>query len=90
MTDNNHTSKEEVRTIVHEEIAPVKKDVTSLRKWAMSALLIVVTGLFGYGVWVGTIQSRLNGVENNLDKFEQRIESRLIRIEDKLDDLITQ
>lgn len=88
MTDFNHTSHDQVREIVHEELGPVKKDLNQMRNWAVSLLIAIITGMFAYGVWVGTIQQRVTNVERNFDVFEQRLEAWLIRIEDKLDGII--
>jgi hypothetical protein len=87
MTTHAHTSHEEVKEIVHDELKPITKDVSSMKTWAFSLLTVIVGGLFAYGVWVGAIQQRVTNVENNLDGFEERIESQLIRIEDKIDKL---
>ena len=87
MSDVNHTSHEEVKEIVHNELAPIKKEFSSMKNYAMTILILAVGSLFGYGIWVGTIQQRVSSVELNQDKFEQRIEGRLIRIEEKIDKL---
>jgi hypothetical protein len=90
MSDTNHTSHDEVKEIVHEELRPITRDITQMRNWAISLMSAIVIGLFAYGVWVGTIEQRVTNVERNFDVFEQRLESWLIRIEDKIDRLNTQ
>ena len=87
MTTQMHTSHEEVKDIVHEELKPLKKDLSSAKNWAILLMTIVIGGLFAYGVWVGSIQQRVTNVEDNLNGFEARIESQLIRIEEKIDKL---
>ena len=82
-----HTSHDEVKDIVHDELKPIRKDVSSVKNWAVVLMTLVIGGLFAYGVWVGTIQQRVNNVEENLNGFEARIESQLIRIENKIDKL---
>jgi hypothetical protein len=87
MSSQMHTSHDEVKEIVHDELKPIRTDVASMKNWAVVMMTIVVGGLFAYGVWVGTIQQRVTNVESNLNGFEERIESQLIRIEDKIDQL---
>jgi len=89
MPDINHTSHDQVRDIVHEEIAPVKEDFKSIKRYAIGLLVTFFVASAGYGVWVGTIQTRVNHVEGDLETFEERVLSRLIRIEDKIDNIIS-
>lgn len=84
---NEHTSPDEVRDMIHNELRPIQKEFRSIKNYALSVLVLAVTGLFGYGIWVGQIQQRVTNVEQIQDKFEQRIEQRLIRIETKIDNI---
>lgn len=77
-------SEDRVQEIITHEIAPMERDVAAIRKILFWAGGLIITGLFGVGVWVGTIQSAVSHVQNDQQRFEDRIEDRLVRIEQLL------
>ena len=77
-------TEDTVAEIVHQEIKPLEKDVVSIRRLLIGGLVAILTGGFGIGVWVGTVQNDVSHIQVDADKFEVRIEDRLIRIEQML------
>lgn len=74
-------SETRVQEIIKHEVSPMERDIAAIRKILFWAGGIIITGLFGVGVWVGTIQSAVTHVQNDQQRFEDRIEDRLVRIE---------
>ena len=77
-------SELQVKEIVHEELKPIRKDVGSAKNWAIGLLVSLLGTMFAMGAWVGSIQNRVQTVEVQQQKFEQRVENKLDRIEDLL------
>lgn len=84
-------TEQRVQEIIKHEVAPMEADLSGIRRvifWGTTALL---TGLFGMGVWVGTIQSSLSNNSRELNvvreqhlRFEDKVDARLERIENLL------
>ena len=80
-------SELQVKEIVHQEIKPLRDTVNTAKNWAIGLLFSLLMTMFGIGAWVGSIQNRVNTVENGQERFEDRIEGKLERIENLLLDL---
>lgn len=74
-------TEEKVKEIVVQELKPLEDDFRSAKNWAIGLLTTVLLGTFGIGVWVGTISSRVDNITSNQQRFEDRVEDRLVRIE---------
>ena len=73
----------------HERIEAIEKDVRTVKNKVLTFLIMIIVAIFGYGVWVGSIQQRVTHAESGLDILDVRIEQRLIRIENKIDNIIS-
>ena len=84
-------TEQRVEEIIKHEVRPMEADLSGIRKvmfWGVTSLL---TGMFVMGVWVGTIQSGLGNTQEELDivrdqhnRFEDKVDARLERIENLL------
>jgi len=52
------------------DLNELEKDIGALKKWLMTVAGIVCTGLLGYGIWMGNIQTRI--ATNEADIREAR------------------
>lgn len=77
-------TEEQVREIVVEEIKPLDDDFRSAKRWALGLVGVVLGGTLGIGVWVGTVDEKVNHIEADQLRFEDRIEEKLARIENLL------
>lgn len=77
-------SELQVKEIVHEEMKPLDADIRSAKNWAIGLLGSIILGMFGIGVWVGAIENRVQTVELEQNRFENRVEGKLERIENLL------
>jgi hypothetical protein len=74
-------SELQVKEIVHDEIEPIRQNVSSAKNWAIGLLLGLLTTMFAIGAWVGNIQNRVENVETQQMRFEERVDGKLDRIE---------
>ena len=77
-------SELQVKEIVHQEIKPLRDTVNTAKNWAIGLLFSLLMTMFAIGAWVGNIQSRVETVERDQQNFENRVESKLERIENLL------
>jgi hypothetical protein len=86
--DKDMCIKEEaVKTIVEHELSFLERDLSGIRRILFWVGTIVITGLFGVGVWVGTIDSEVSTIKEKQTRFEDRVEAKLERIENLLIEL---
>lgn len=76
------------------EVKALEKDMKFIKRFVMAIEAFLLTALFGVGVWVGNIDSRVEVNKKAIEvqqtqmiRFEDKIEASLIRIENKLDKL---
>jgi hypothetical protein len=87
MGNNKHDmciSEDTVKEIVHAELKPVEADIKSARNWVVGFMMTILLSMFGIGVWVGSIENRVESVTSQHDRLQTNVENRLQRIEDLL------
>ena len=66
---------EEVQKQHYEEVHNISNDMRSLKTKAIFFLLGLIIAVIGYGIWVGTIQTRVTRNESDLAKITSKIET---------------
>lgn len=77
-------TEDQVRHIVKEEIQPLDEDFRSAKRWVLSLVVTIVLGTLSIGIWVGTIAEKVGHIEADQLRFEDKIEDKLVRIENLL------
>jgi hypothetical protein len=77
-------TEQQVREIVIEEIKPLDDDFKSAKRWALGLFFSILSGALVIGIWVGTIQEQVTHIEEDQVRFEDKIEEKLVRIENLL------
>jgi len=81
-------SEIQVKDIVHTELKPIRTELNIAKNWAIALLLGLLTTMFGIGIWVGTIDTRVSTNFTNQEKFESRVDGKLDRIETLLIEIV--
>jgi hypothetical protein len=82
-------TEEKVAEIVQGQTKRLEDDLRTIRNWAIGLLSTIIIAVFGIGAWVGGIENRVGNVETAQVRFEDRLEDRLVRIEQLLINLQT-
>lgn len=82
-------TEEKVAEIVQVQTKRLEDDLRTIRNWAIGLLSTIIIAVFGIGAWVGGIENRVGTVETAQVRFEDRLEDRLVRIEQLLINLQT-
>lgn len=84
-------TEQRVQEIIKHEVAPMEADLSGIRRAIFWGVTVTIAGIFSMGVWVGTIQSGLNSTSESLsvvrdqhNRFEDKVDARLERIENLL------
>jgi hypothetical protein len=77
-------TEERVKEVIHQELGPFKRDFNIARNWVIGLFGTLILGVFGMGVWVGGIDTRVTNNTLQQERAETRVEDRLVRIENLL------
>ena len=77
-------SHEQIKNIIKQEIAPIEKDFKQIRGWLLGLISFLVFSMFAMGVWVGAIDNRVEQNTVQHKGLEDRVDTKLTRIEDLL------
>lgn len=80
-----------VKEILKDEMAGMEIHMSMIRRTLLWAASTLVPGLLFIGIWVGTVQSQvntqagsINDIRQQHNRFEDKVEAKLQRIEDLL------